>query len=82
MQTPGEVLADPQVRHSGYVRTVTGKDGETTYDLVANPVQFDEMLPERTCVLDSGEHTDEISRSELGLDWDAIVALKINNTVN
>jgi crotonobetainyl-CoA:carnitine CoA-transferase CaiB-like acyl-CoA transferase len=29
-----------------------------------------------------GEHTDEILEKELGLDWDAIVALKLNNTVN
>jgi hypothetical protein len=36
VQTPGEVLGDPQVRDNGYV----------------------------------------------GLDWDAIVALKLNNTVN
>ena len=31
---------------------------------------------------DSGEHTDEILERELGLDRDAIVALKLNNTVN
>jgi len=82
VQTPGEVLTDPQVRANGYVRTVTGKDGETTYDLVANPVQFDETPPELTRAPDSGEHTDEILEKELGLDWDAIVALKLNNTVN
>jgi crotonobetainyl-CoA:carnitine CoA-transferase CaiB-like acyl-CoA transferase len=28
------------------------------------------------------ERTDEILEKELGLDWDAIVALKLNNTVN
>jgi crotonobetainyl-CoA:carnitine CoA-transferase CaiB-like acyl-CoA transferase len=70
------------VRENGYVRTVTGKDGETTYDLVANPVQFDETPPELTRAPDSGEHTDEILEKELGLDWDAVVALKLNNTVN
>ena len=48
VQTPAEVLKDPQVRANGYIRTVTGKDGETTYDLVANPVQFDETPPELT----------------------------------
>src|ERR1700734_360867 len=82
VQTPGEVLTDPQVRENGYVRRVTGKDGETTYDLVANPVQFDETPPAPTPAPDSGEHTDEILEKELGLDWDAIVALKLNNTVN
>jgi crotonobetainyl-CoA:carnitine CoA-transferase CaiB-like acyl-CoA transferase len=70
------------VRENGYVRTVTGKDGETTYDLVANPVQFDETPPELTRAPDSGEHTDEILEKELGLDWDAVVALKLNNMVS
>jgi crotonobetainyl-CoA:carnitine CoA-transferase CaiB-like acyl-CoA transferase len=82
VQTPGEVLKDPQVLENGYIRTVTGKDGETTYALVANPVQFDETPPELTRAPDSGEHTDEILDAELGLDWDAIVALKLNSTVN
>jgi crotonobetainyl-CoA:carnitine CoA-transferase CaiB-like acyl-CoA transferase len=82
VQTPGEVLTDPQVRENGYVRRVTGEDGETSYDLVANPVQFDETPPELTRAPDSGEHTDEILEKELGLDWDAIVALKLNNTVS
>ncbi|HEY6788658.1 MAG TPA: hypothetical protein VI365_15240 [Trebonia sp.] len=52
------------------------------YALVANPVQFDETPPELTRAPDSGEHTDEILDAELGLDWDAIVALKLSNTVN
>ena len=82
VQTPAEVLNDPQVRANGYVAVVTGKDGETTYDLVANPVQFDEVRRPSDPRPDSGEHTDEILEKELGLDWDAIVALKLNNTVN
>ena len=45
-------------------------------------MQFDETPPELTRAPDSGEHTDEILEKELGLDWDAIVALKLNNTVN
>jgi crotonobetainyl-CoA:carnitine CoA-transferase CaiB-like acyl-CoA transferase len=47
-----------------------------------DPVQFDETPPELTRAPDAGEHTDEILEKELGLDWDAIVALKLNNTVN
>ena len=82
VQTPAEVLRDPQVLANGYTRTVTGKDGQTTYDLVANPVQFDETPPELTRAPDAGEHTDEILEKELGLDWDAILALKLRNTVN
>jgi crotonobetainyl-CoA:carnitine CoA-transferase CaiB-like acyl-CoA transferase len=82
VQTPTEVLRDPQALANGYIRTVTGKDGETSYDLVANPVQFDETPPELTRAPDAGEHTDEILEKELGLDWDAILALKLNNTVS
>jgi crotonobetainyl-CoA:carnitine CoA-transferase CaiB-like acyl-CoA transferase len=82
VQTPGEVLTDPQALENGYIRTVTARDGQTSYALVANPVQFDETPPDLTRAPDSGEHTDEILGSELGLDWDAIVALKLNNTVN
>jgi crotonobetainyl-CoA:carnitine CoA-transferase CaiB-like acyl-CoA transferase len=82
VQTPTEVLKDPQVLENGYVLPVTGKDGETTYDLVANPVQFDETPPELTRAPDTGEHTDEILEKELGLEWERIVALKVNNTVN
>ena len=48
VQTPAEVLADPQVRENGYVAAVT----------------------------------DEILEKELGLDGDAILALKLNNTVS
>jgi crotonobetainyl-CoA:carnitine CoA-transferase CaiB-like acyl-CoA transferase len=31
---------------------------------------------------DAGEHTDEILDKDLGLDWDGVIALKMNNTVN
>jgi crotonobetainyl-CoA:carnitine CoA-transferase CaiB-like acyl-CoA transferase len=82
VQTPAEVLTDPQALENGYIRPVTGKDGETTYDLVANPVQFDETPPDLTRAPDAGEHTDEILEKELGIDWDNIIALKMNNTVS
>jgi crotonobetainyl-CoA:carnitine CoA-transferase CaiB-like acyl-CoA transferase len=58
------------------------RGGENTYDLVANPVQFDETPPELTRAPDSGEHTDEILEKDLGLDWDRIIQLKADNTVN
>jgi crotonobetainyl-CoA:carnitine CoA-transferase CaiB-like acyl-CoA transferase len=82
VQTPGEVLNDPQARVNGYILPVTARDGEGRYDLVANPVQFDETPPELTRAPDAGEHTDEILDKELGLDWDSIIQLKVNNTIN
>jgi crotonobetainyl-CoA:carnitine CoA-transferase CaiB-like acyl-CoA transferase len=82
VQTPGEVLQDPQALANGYIQTVTGRDGETTYGLVASPVQFDETPPELTHAPEAGEHTDEILEKELGLDWDRIVQLKVNNTIS
>jgi crotonobetainyl-CoA:carnitine CoA-transferase CaiB-like acyl-CoA transferase len=82
VQTPAEVLTDPQAQANGYILPVQGRDGQTTYDLVASPVQFDEIPPELTRAPDSGEHTDQILDKELGLDWDAIIQLKIDNIVN
>lgn len=82
VQSPAEVIADPQVIANGYIRPVLAPDGETTFGLVANPVQYDETPPELTRSPDTGEHTDEILEKELGLDWDAILQLKIDSIVN
>jgi crotonobetainyl-CoA:carnitine CoA-transferase CaiB-like acyl-CoA transferase len=47
---------------------------------VANPVQFDETPAELTRAPEHGEHTEAILL-ELGLDWDAIIALKESGAV-
>ncbi|HVT21544.1 MAG TPA: CoA transferase, partial [Mycobacteriales bacterium] len=80
VQTPGEVLTDPQVVSNGYVRPVKSLDGNTEYSLVANPVQFDETPPDLVRAPDHGQHTDEIL-AELGFDWDTIVDLKVASVV-
>jgi crotonobetainyl-CoA:carnitine CoA-transferase CaiB-like acyl-CoA transferase len=82
VQTPSEVLIDPQVEANGYIRPVTSLDGENTYSLVANPVQYDETPPDLVRAPDAGQHTDEILEKELGLDWDQIMALKLESIVN
>ena len=82
VQTPGEILDDPQVAANGYLRPVQSADGSNTYQLVANPVQFDETPPDLIRAPDMGQHTDEIMENELGLDWDAIIALKTGSIIN
>ena len=82
VQTPGEVATDPQVVENGYVRPIPFRDGSGSYNLVANPVQFDETPPDLTRAPDAGEHTDEILEKELGLDWDTIIALKVDSIVS
>ncbi len=80
VQTPGEVLTDPQVVANGYVRPVKTLDGASEYSLVANPVQFDETPPDLVRAPDHGQHTDEIL-AELGFDWDTVVDLKVASVV-
>jgi crotonobetainyl-CoA:carnitine CoA-transferase CaiB-like acyl-CoA transferase len=81
VQTPQEVLDDVQTVANGYLRPVTTLDGDHTYDLVANPVQFDETPPDLVRAPDAGQHTDELLL-ELGLDYDRIVELKIAGVIN
>ncbi|MDH3047242.1 CaiB/BaiF CoA transferase family protein [Gordonia alkanivorans] len=81
VQTPSEVLSDPQVIANDYIRQVTSADGSTTYGLVANPVQYDESPPDLTRAPSAGEHTDAILQEELGLDWDTVVQLKVDAIV-
>jgi crotonobetainyl-CoA:carnitine CoA-transferase CaiB-like acyl-CoA transferase len=80
VQTPGEVLVDPQVTANGYVRPVETRDGAHTYSLVANPVQFDETPPDLVRAPDQWQHTDEVL-AELGLDADRIAELRAASIV-
>jgi crotonobetainyl-CoA:carnitine CoA-transferase CaiB-like acyl-CoA transferase len=80
LQNPAEVIEDPQIKANGYLRPVTTEDGSFTYNLVANPIQFDETPPELTRAPDHGQQTDEILL-ELGLDWDEIIELKTTSVV-
>jgi crotonobetainyl-CoA:carnitine CoA-transferase CaiB-like acyl-CoA transferase len=82
VQTPAEVLTDPQARANGYILPVPARDGAGSYDLVASPVQFDEISPELTRAPDSGEHTDQILADELGLDPEAIRGLRASAIVS
>ena len=74
VQMANELVDDPMVAANGYLARVDRDDGKS-YDLVANPVQMDEMSDRLLPAPEHGQHTEEILL-ELGLDWDAIIAHK------
>jgi crotonobetainyl-CoA:carnitine CoA-transferase CaiB-like acyl-CoA transferase len=79
VQSPLEILDDPQMEANGYIRTITDADGEPR-TLIANPVQFDETPPESRRGPLFAEHTDEIVRS-LGRSEDELLQLKIDGAI-
>ena len=74
-----QVGDDPQVAGNGYIATVRGDDGGE-YPLVTSPVQFDERPPELRRAPQFAEHTEQVL-TDLGLDWDEILALKVEGAV-
>ena len=74
VQQANELVKDPQVIANGYVPRVVREDG-VEFDLVANPVQFDEEHEQLVAAPEHGQHTEEILL-EMGYDWDAIIARK------
>lgn len=79
LATPQEVLDDPQVSANGYVMTLEDAAGNS-YRTVNAPVQFNETPATPARAPEHGEHTDEIL-AELGMDWDAIIAAKVDGAV-
>ncbi|HWA67912.1 MAG TPA: CoA transferase [Mycobacteriales bacterium] len=73
-QLPIEVHDDPQVHANGMIRTVTSAGG-ADFELVCNPVQFDERPPTADRAPELGEHTEAVFL-DLGLTWDELLALK------
>jgi crotonobetainyl-CoA:carnitine CoA-transferase CaiB-like acyl-CoA transferase len=74
-----EAAADPQAVANGYVQdceTATGKP----FRMVAAPVQFDGEPAPAGRAPEFNEHGDAIL-SDLGLDWDTIVDLKVRGVV-
>ena len=79
METPGELLVDPQALANGYVREVVSEGG-TTFRMIPSPLQFDETPPDITRAPGHGEHTDEVLY-ELGLTEDELIELKIEGAI-
>jgi crotonobetainyl-CoA:carnitine CoA-transferase CaiB-like acyl-CoA transferase len=74
VQSARELRDDPQTRANGYLTELEASDG-STFELVANPCQFDEREPELTPAPEVGAHTEEVLL-DLGLSWDELAALK------
>jgi crotonobetainyl-CoA:carnitine CoA-transferase CaiB-like acyl-CoA transferase len=74
VQTPDEVVTDPQVRAAGGIVTAPVTDGEA--DMVASPVDFSDTPSTSTAAApEFGQHTEEILL-ELGYDWESIAHLR------
>jgi crotonobetainyl-CoA:carnitine CoA-transferase CaiB-like acyl-CoA transferase len=79
-QTAAEVRSDPQVIANGYLADAVRADG-TTFKVVASPAQFDDAsLGTIRASPNVGEHSEEILL-EIGLSWDEIIELKLNDVV-
>jgi crotonobetainyl-CoA:carnitine CoA-transferase CaiB-like acyl-CoA transferase len=74
-----ECAADPQTIANGYVQQCQTAAG-VPFRLAAAPVQFDEEPPVPSRAPEFNEHGDAIL-ADLGLDWDAIVDLKVRGIV-
>jgi len=79
VQNTLEAAVDPQTVANGYLQECQTADG-MPFRLVAAPVQYDEE-PARTARAPKfNEHGDEILGG-IGLDWDAIIDLKVRGIV-
>ena len=70
MQSVRELREDPQARANGYMAPVKSAEG-ITFELVANPCQFDETNPELRPAPEVGAHTEEVLL-EIGLSWEEL----------
>lgn len=74
-----EAAQDVQSVANGYLQPCTTADG-TPFQLVASPVQFDEQPAVPGRAPEFNEHGDQVL-ADLGLDWDAVVDLKVRGVI-
>jgi len=79
VQNTIEVANDPQTVANDYIQNGETADG-TAYALVSAPVQYDGTAAPIRRAPQFNEHGDAIL-ADLGLDWDAIVDLKVRGVV-
>ncbi|HZC09988.1 MAG TPA: CoA transferase [Mycobacterium sp.] len=79
VQTPGEVLQDPDAQANGYVQTFSGVEGRT-FTFVSSPIQFDGSPQQITRAPGFGEHTDEVLL-DAGYEMDALIEMKIAGAI-
>jgi crotonobetainyl-CoA:carnitine CoA-transferase CaiB-like acyl-CoA transferase len=75
-----EVLDDPQALANDYIVWSETKDG-VRFPLVATPVQFGGASAPTRRAPDFNEHGDDILATDLGLDQDSIIELKVKGVV-
>ncbi|MEN8159808.1 MAG: CoA transferase, partial [Myxococcota bacterium] len=80
VQKARELLSDQQTLANGYVQEVDGGE-RGRFNLVTNPVQFDETPPTLSRGPEWGEHTDEVLQSELGLEMDELLQYKAKGVI-
>jgi crotonobetainyl-CoA:carnitine CoA-transferase CaiB-like acyl-CoA transferase len=74
-QNSVEVTSDAQVRANGYITGTSTKEG-TEFEMVATPVQFDEVPADTARAPEFNEHCDEIL-AEAGIDTERMIELKV-----
>jgi crotonobetainyl-CoA:carnitine CoA-transferase CaiB-like acyl-CoA transferase len=80
VQDTVEVTNDPAVVANEYLQTAETEDG-VSFRLVSPPVVFDEEPSSTRRAPQFNEHGDDILTTELGMDWDAVVDLKVRGVV-
>ena len=79
VETPGELIEDPQALANGYVREIELESG-TSFRIVPSPLQFDETPPDLTPAPGHGKHTDEVLL-DVGYDMEQLLDLKVKGAI-
>jgi len=80
VQNTFDIADDPMVAANGYIAATETADG-TPFRLVTPPVQFDGVAAPALRSPEFNEHGDDILLTELGLDPDTLVDLKVRGVV-